>query len=67
MLKFPKSSNGSVIFTLIGPIERRADSGAEGAITTEAPGRSIILDLKDLTDGNGFRSDVDAWGKVRGV
>jgi hypothetical protein len=55
MLKFRKSSNGSVIFILIGPIEK-----------PEAPGRSIILDFKDLTDGNGFRSDVDAWGKVRG-
>ena len=40
--------------------ERRAGIGAEGAIKTEAAGRPIILDLKDLTDGNGFRSDVDA-------
>jgi hypothetical protein len=53
MLRIQRSSNGQVVFTLSGQLneeqtEEQID-GLEALIRSEAKGRPIILDLKDLT------------------
>jgi hypothetical protein len=49
MLKIQRSSNGQVVFTLSGEIDKEQIADLEALIRSEAKGRTIVLDLKDLT------------------
>lgn len=49
MLKIQRSSNGQVTYTLSGQIEEEDIAELEAAISSEAKGRRIVLDLKNLT------------------
>ena len=49
MLRIQRSANGEVVFTLSGQMEEEHIAELETIIRTEASGRPIILDLKDLT------------------
>ena len=49
MLKIQRSSNGRVVFTLSGEIEEQQIPELEALIRSEAKGRPIVLDLKDVT------------------
>jgi hypothetical protein len=49
MLKIQRSSNGRVVLTLIGELEEQKIPELEALIRSEAKGRSIVLDLKDVT------------------
>jgi hypothetical protein len=49
MLRIQRSSNGQVTFTLSGRIDEEHLAGLETLIKSEANGRRIVLDLKDLT------------------
>jgi ABC-type transporter Mla MlaB component len=49
VLKIQRSSNGQVVFTLSGQIDEEQIAELEGLIKSEAKGRQIVLDLKDLT------------------
>ena len=65
MLKIQRSSNGQVVFTLSGEIDEEGIPDLEALIRSEAKGRTIVLDLKNLTlvgrDAIGFlgRCEVD--------
>jgi anti-anti-sigma regulatory factor len=49
MLKIQRSSNGQVIFTLTGRMTLENVSELQSLFKSEAKGRRIVLDLKDLT------------------
>ncbi|MCU1294283.1 MAG: hypothetical protein JWP08_3133 [Bryobacterales bacterium] len=48
MLKIQRSANGEVVFRLSGRIDAENMAELERLIKTEANGRPIALDLKDL-------------------
>ena len=49
MLKIQRSSNGQVIFTLIGRMEEEHIAELKALLKSEAGARQIVLDLKNLT------------------
>ena len=49
MLKIQRSSNGQVVFTLSGELDAEQIGELEALIRSEAKGRTIVLDLKNLT------------------
>jgi anti-anti-sigma regulatory factor len=49
MLMIRKSSNGQVIFTLTGRLNAEQVAELKALLKSEAAGRQIVLDLKDLT------------------
>jgi hypothetical protein len=49
MLKIQRSSNGQVVFTLSGQMEQEHIVELEALIRSEADGRRVVLDLKELT------------------
>jgi hypothetical protein len=49
MLKIQRSSNGQMTYMLSGQIEEEDIAELEGLIRSEAKGRRIVLDLKNLT------------------
>jgi hypothetical protein len=49
MLRIQRSANGEVVFTLSGQMDEDDMAGLETLIGSEADGRRIVLDLKDLT------------------
>jgi len=49
MLKILRSSNGQVIFTMIGRMQAERVAELEELLKSEAGARQIVLDLKDLT------------------
>ena len=49
MLRIQRSANGEVVFTLSGQMDEQDIAELEALIKSEAKGRHIILDLKDLT------------------
>jgi anti-anti-sigma regulatory factor len=49
MLKIQRSSNGQVVLALSGQIDDQDIAELETQIRSEEKGRSIVLDLKDLT------------------
>jgi hypothetical protein len=49
MLRIQRSSNGEVVFTLIGRIEVEDVAELQGLLSLEGLGRSIALDLEDVT------------------
>ncbi len=53
MLRIQRSENGEVVFTLSGQMDEEAIAELETLINSEATGRRIVLDLKDLTLVNG--------------
>ena len=66
MLKLQRSSNGKVILALSGEIDNQDISELETQIKSEEKGRSIVLDLKDMTlvsrDAIGFLERCEADG-----
>lgn len=66
MLKLQRSSNGQVILSLSGEIDNQDISELETQIKSEEKGRSIVLDLKDMTlvsrDAIGFLERCEADG-----
>lgn len=48
MLRIQRSENGGVVFTLSGQMNEEAIAELETLIRSEAKGRSIVLNLKDL-------------------
>jgi anti-anti-sigma regulatory factor len=49
MLKITRAQNGEVVFRLIGRMDAENTSELEALLRSEATGRSLVLDLKDLT------------------
>jgi anti-anti-sigma regulatory factor len=49
MLKIQRSSNGQVVLALSGQIDDQDMTELETQMRSEEKGRSIVLDLKDLT------------------
>jgi anti-anti-sigma regulatory factor len=49
MLRIQRSSNGEVVYTLAGQMDEDDIAELEALIRSEANGRRIVLDLKDLT------------------
>jgi hypothetical protein len=49
MLRIQRSANGEVVFTLSGQMDEEPIAELEGLISSEAHGRHIVLNLKDLT------------------
>ena len=49
MLRIQRSENGEVVFTLSGQMDEEGIAELETLIRSEANGRRITLDLKDLT------------------
>jgi anti-anti-sigma regulatory factor len=49
MLRIQRSANGEVVFTLSGQMDEEPIAELETLINSEANGRHIVLDLKDLT------------------
>jgi len=49
MLRIQRSANGEVVFTLSGQMGEEGIAELETLIRSEASGRRITLDLKDLT------------------
>ena len=49
MLRIQRSSNGQVVFTLSGEIDEEEIAELEALIRSEEKGRTIVLDLKNLT------------------
>jgi anti-anti-sigma regulatory factor len=49
MLRIQRSANGQVVFTLSGQIDAEPIAELETLISSEAPGRHLCLDLKDVT------------------
>jgi anti-anti-sigma regulatory factor len=66
MLKIQRSSNGQVVLALSGQIDDQDITELETQIRSEEKGRSIVLDLKDLTlvsrDAIGFLEGCEADG-----
>jgi hypothetical protein len=49
MLRIQRSENGEVVFTLSGQLDQETIAELETLINSEANGRRIALNLKDLT------------------
>jgi hypothetical protein len=49
MLRIQRSANGEVVFTLSGQMDEEPIAELETLINSDANGRRIVLDLKDLT------------------
>jgi anti-anti-sigma regulatory factor len=49
MLRITRSANGEVVFTLSGRMDEEGIAQLETLIRSEADGRRIVLDIKDLT------------------
>ena len=49
MLRIQRSENGEVVFTLSGQMDEEPIAELETLINSEANGRRIVLDLRDLT------------------
>jgi hypothetical protein len=49
MLRIQRSASGEVVFTLSGQMDDEPIAELETLISSEANGRRIVLDLKDLT------------------
>ena len=49
MLKIQRAANGKVVFTLIGRMDAENVVELKTLFGSEAKGRRIVLDLKDLT------------------
>jgi hypothetical protein len=49
MLRIQRSANEEVVFTLSGRMEEEDIADLEALIRSEATGRRIVFDLKDLT------------------
>ena len=49
MLRIQRSANGEVAFTLSGEMDEESIAELETLINSEANGRRIVLDLKDVT------------------
>jgi anti-anti-sigma regulatory factor len=49
MLKIQRAANGEVVFTLIGRMDGENVAELKTILSSEAKGRRIVLDLKDLT------------------
>ena len=66
MLRVERTSNGEVIFTLSGRMDEKSIPDLETLLSSEAPGRPVVLDLKDVTlindDGVVFLSRCEAEG-----
>ncbi len=52
MLRIQRSVNGEVVYTLSGQMDEEPIAELETLINSEANGRRIVLDLKDLTLAN---------------
>jgi hypothetical protein len=67
MLRIKRSANGEVIFTLSGRMDEQDIAELETLIRSEADGRSIVLDLKDLTlIGRDAISFLERW-EAKGI
>ncbi len=66
MLRIHRKSNGAVVFTLSGRIDKVDVAALETLIGAEGKGRRIILDFKDMTltgqDGIAFLAQCEATG-----
>ena len=66
MLKLQRTSNGQVVLALSGQIDDPDITELETQIRSEEKGRSIVLDLKDMTlvsrDAIGFLERCEADG-----
>lgn len=66
MLKIQRSSNGHVTYMLSGQMEVEEITELEALISSEAKGRRIVLDLKNLTlagqDAIAFLDRCEACG-----
>jgi anti-anti-sigma regulatory factor len=49
MLRIQRSSSGQVVFTLSGRIDEEHITELKALLSSEAKGRPIVLDLKDVT------------------
>ena len=49
MLRIQRAANGDVVFTLSGRMDAENLAELEALLGSEAKGRPIVLDLKDLT------------------
>jgi hypothetical protein len=75
MLRIHRKTNGDVVFTLSGRIDKEHIAELEALIAAEGKDRRIILDLKDMTltgeDGIAFsRSMRSGWhraGELRSI
>ena len=48
MLKIQRKANGEVVLTLSGRLDADSLSELVAALDAEAPGRAVVLDLKDV-------------------
>ena len=66
MLRIHRKSNGDIIFTLSGRIDKDSIAELEALIAVEEKDRRIILDLKDMTltgqDGISFLAQCETAG-----
>ena len=66
MLRILRKSNGDIIFTLSGRIDKDSIAELEALIAVEEKDRRIILDLKDMTltgqDGISFLAQCETAG-----
>ena len=66
MLRIHRKSNGDIIFTLSGRIDKDSIADLEALIAVEKKDRRIILDLKDMTltgqDGISFLAQCETAG-----
>ena len=66
MLRIHRKSNGDIIFTLSGRIDKDSIAELEALIAVEEKDRRIILDLKDMTltgqDGISFLAQGETAG-----
>ena len=49
MLKIDRSANGRIVFTLSGRIEAEDIKQLQQLLASEAPGKQLVLNLKDVT------------------
>ena len=49
MLRIQRSANGEVVYTLSGQMDEEDTAQLETLIRSEAIGRRVVLDVKDLT------------------
>jgi hypothetical protein len=52
MLRIQRSANGEVVFAMSGQMDQDSIVELESLIDSEAKGRRIVLDLKDVTLAN---------------
>ena len=66
MLKIQRSSNGQVTYMLSGQMEEEDVAELEALIRSEAKGRGMVLDLKNLTlVGLGGHPKPASWGHLK--